>query len=207
MRPGERSKKPWFALLLAAVLLPGISAAAAAERIWYDAPTPLHPVAIDGELTARWIQEGAFVITHEPAAQSNVLAIKIRDGTLVLCSSPFDTEAIRTMLRWIRKVFAPRRIVAINTHFHPDVVVPGHAPAADPSCCGTPSRWCGRCAGEYFVAGLTQEWRTAGVPSGICLFAMRRRRCTAWVPGLLMGHRCPSTSGPRRALPGANSSP
>jgi len=77
-------------------------------------------VHIDSELALRRIADGAFVVTHEPAFDSNVLVVRMADGTVVICSSPFDTQATRTMLRWIRTALSPGRIVAINTHFHPD---------------------------------------------------------------------------------------
>jgi metallo-beta-lactamase class B len=77
-------------------------------------------VRINSELAVRRIAEGAFVVTHEPAFDSNVLVVRMVDGTVVICSSPFDTQATRTMLWWIRAALAPGRIIAINTHFHPD---------------------------------------------------------------------------------------
>jgi metallo-beta-lactamase class B len=83
-------------------------------------PAQGQSVHIDAELTIRRIDKDAFVVTHEPAFASNILVVRMNDGALVLCSSPFDTEATRSMLRWLRTVFAPRRIVAINAHYHPD---------------------------------------------------------------------------------------
>jgi metallo-beta-lactamase class B len=77
-------------------------------------------VHIDSELALRRIAEGVFVVTHVPAFDSNVLVVRMADGTVVICSSPFDTQATRTMLRWIRGAMAPGRIIAINTHFHLD---------------------------------------------------------------------------------------
>lgn len=75
---------------------------------------------IDAELTVRRIAPDAFVVTHEPGFASNVLVVRMTDGTLVLCSSPLDTQATRTMLRWLGVTFAPRRLVAFNPHYHPD---------------------------------------------------------------------------------------
>jgi metallo-beta-lactamase class B len=68
----------------------------------------------------RQIAPDTFVVTHEPAFDSNILVVRMADGTVILCSSPFDTQATRVMLRWIRDAFAPARMLAINTHFHPD---------------------------------------------------------------------------------------
>lgn len=83
-------------------------------------PTDGRPVRINSELAVRQIAQDTFVVTHEPAFDSNILVVRLADGTVVLCSSPFDTHATRIMLRWIRDVFAPGRMLAINTHFHPD---------------------------------------------------------------------------------------
>jgi metallo-beta-lactamase class B len=68
----------------------------------------------------RQIAQDTFVVTHEPAFGSNILVVRMADGTVILCSSPLDTQATRIMLRWIRDLFAPGRMLAINAHFHPD---------------------------------------------------------------------------------------
>lgn len=78
------------------------------------------PVRIDAELVATSIAPDVYVVTHEPAYSSNVLVVRMTDGTLVVCSSPFDTGATRALLGWLRREFSPPRIVAINTHYHPD---------------------------------------------------------------------------------------
>jgi metallo-beta-lactamase class B len=75
---------------------------------------------IDEELVVQTIAEDAFVVTHEPFFASNVLVVRMPDGTVVLCSSPFETHATRALVRWVREAFRPTRIVAINTHFHFD---------------------------------------------------------------------------------------
>ena len=75
---------------------------------------------IDPGMTVRRIAPDAFLVTHEAAFASNILLVRMTDGTLVLCSSPLDTGSARTMLRWIRRVLSPGRIVAINPHYHPD---------------------------------------------------------------------------------------
>jgi metallo-beta-lactamase class B len=62
-----------------------------------------------------------LLMQHDPGfAPANVLAVRMPDGTLVLCSSPYDTGATRTMVRRLRRRWRPPRIVAINVHFHPD---------------------------------------------------------------------------------------
>src|ERR1044071_8980175 len=63
-----------------------------------------------------------FLAVHQSPDQSsaNVLVVRTRDGSVVICSSPYDTTAARALVRYIRARFRAPRIVAINTHFHPD---------------------------------------------------------------------------------------
>lgn len=75
---------------------------------------------VGGELVVRQVAPAAYLVTHEPFHASNVLVVRMADGTLVVCSSPFETEGTRAMLRWLESQFHPRHIIAINTHFHFD---------------------------------------------------------------------------------------
>jgi metallo-beta-lactamase class B len=85
------------------------------------APPPVKVASrINAELAVHKVAPDAYVITHEPFHESNVLVVRMGDGTLVICSSPFDNQAARAMVAWLRDTFRPRRIVAINTHFHLD---------------------------------------------------------------------------------------
>lgn len=92
------------------------SSAAPASR----APEQGELLHIDAELSVRRVARDAYVVTHEPFFASNVLVVRMADGTVVLCSSPFETQAARALVKWVRAVFTPARIVAINTHFHFD---------------------------------------------------------------------------------------
>src|SRR5262245_53971930 len=71
-------------------------------------------------LTVRSIAPDAWVVTHEEAYDSNLLVVRLRDGTLLLCSSPLDSDTTRALLAWLRARFSPARLVAINTHWHMD---------------------------------------------------------------------------------------
>lgn len=93
------------AFLCSAVSLPGCSAAS------------LKPSA---ELDARPLVQGVWLIVHEVPFQSNSLLVEMEDGALVLVHTPYTEAETRSLLRWIRRVHGPRRIVAINTHFHWD---------------------------------------------------------------------------------------
>ncbi len=66
------------------------------------------------------VARDAWVIAHEPFHASNVLVVRMGDGSLVICSSPFETQGARALVAWLKETFHPTRIVAINTHFHLD---------------------------------------------------------------------------------------
>ena len=79
------------------------------------------PQRIGLALTIQKVAPDAYVVTHEAGiAPANIAAVRMPDGSLVLASSPYDTETTRAMVRWLREAFHPKRILAINTHFHPD---------------------------------------------------------------------------------------
>ena len=105
------------AALLAAVAALACSSASHAPAA---APRIRGEVHIGDELVARELAPGAYLVTHVPFHASNVLVVRMADSTLVVCSSPFETEGTRALLAWLRATFHPRRIVAINTHFHLD---------------------------------------------------------------------------------------
>lgn len=42
------------------------------------------------------------------------------DDVVVIASSPFETQGARDLINWTHSRLNPRKIVAINTHFHSD---------------------------------------------------------------------------------------
>lgn len=83
-------------------------------------PPRLAGIEVRGELSMREVARGAYLVTHRPFFSANVLAVLMPDGTLVICSSPLETEATRHMLAWLDATLHPKAWVAINTHFHFD---------------------------------------------------------------------------------------
>ena len=81
---------------------------------------PRAAARIDAELAIHPLGGGAFVITHEPFHASNVLVVRMPDGTVVICSSPFESQGTQSLVSWVRATMHPARIVAIATHFHLD---------------------------------------------------------------------------------------
>jgi len=71
-------------------------------------------------LVVQQVAGDTWVVTHEEIHDSNVLLARMGDGTLLVASSPFDTDTTRAVLAWARAILAPTRIVAINTHWHAD---------------------------------------------------------------------------------------
>lgn len=137
------------ATALAACLLPAVPACTGAgqDRSGREEAGKLpdgEPLAIHPELTVRRIAPDAYVVTHDPAYSSNVLIVRAGDGTVVICSSPFDTEATRAMLRWIRGALAPRSILAVNPHYHPDGTAGNEAYAGE--------------GVRTYASELTQKW-------------------------------------------------
>lgn len=113
----------WYVLLLAAAL--GCSGGDGA-RPAAAPPSPASAPRIDGELrvgpelVARELAPGAYLVTHVPFHGSNVLVVRMPDASLVVCSSPFESEGTAALIDWLERTFHPPRIVAINTHFHLD---------------------------------------------------------------------------------------
>lgn len=71
-------------------------------------------------MEVRKISDDVFVVTDTEYHYSNVLVVRMGDGTVVLASSPFESVGTETLLDWVEHTLKPKRIVAINTHFHMD---------------------------------------------------------------------------------------
>jgi glyoxylase-like metal-dependent hydrolase (beta-lactamase superfamily II) len=66
------------------------------------------------------IDADTFVVTDSEFYSSNILVVKMLDGTVVIVSSPFENLGTQTLMDWITSTMKPKRMVAINTHFHLD---------------------------------------------------------------------------------------
>lgn len=108
-----------FALRIAASL--GLVTLACAGARLRPAPAP-HAIAtsINDEMSVRELGHQAYLVTLEKLYASNVLVVGMPERTVVICSSPYDDESTMALVGWIRRTLKPRRIIAINTHFHPD---------------------------------------------------------------------------------------
>ena len=110
-----------------------LGTAACASRPSAPAPRATTPVATETPtietpsietirpgLTVQSVAPDAWVVTHVEVHDSNVLLVRLPDGTVLICSSPFDSDTTRALLGWARARLAPTRLVAVNTHWHLD---------------------------------------------------------------------------------------
>jgi len=77
-------------------------------------------VSIDEHLASIKINKNTFVVRDTSFYNTNVLVSKMPDGTVLIASSMYDTVTTNKMITWIKKQFSPKKILAINTHFHAD---------------------------------------------------------------------------------------
>ncbi len=66
------------------------------------------------------IAPSTYVATDTDFYWSNILVTKTGDDTVLIASSPFDSQGSRLLIDWIKDELKPKRIISINTHFHRD---------------------------------------------------------------------------------------
>jgi glyoxylase-like metal-dependent hydrolase (beta-lactamase superfamily II) len=124
-----------FALALSLVFCACASTPASGTNAPADAAEVSHEAAqlASVGLSLRELAPDVFLAVQQSPNQSsaNVLVVRVRDGSLVICSSPYDTTATRALVHYLRARFSPTRIVAINTHFHVDGTGGNEAYAAE----------------------------------------------------------------------------
>lgn len=116
-----------FTVFASALLLLGACAHAPESTASVAGPVPSAAQQTTAELqrlgvVVRRLAPDVFVAIADSPNHSaaNVLFVRARDGSVVICSSPYDTEATRALVRYVRASLHPTRILAINTHFHVD---------------------------------------------------------------------------------------
>lgn len=82
-----------------------------------ETPQPVH---LAYGLVVKEIKQDVYVVTDVDYSNSNTLVVKASDGTAVIVSSPFENLGTKTLVDWIKETWKPKRMVAINTHFHLD---------------------------------------------------------------------------------------
>nr|WP_204376227.1 subclass B1 metallo-beta-lactamase GMB-1 [Citrobacter freundii]QXI66703.1 GMB-1 [Serratia marcescens]QXI66747.1 GMB-1 [Raoultella planticola]QKF95688.1 subclass B1 metallo-beta-lactamase GMB-1 [Citrobacter freundii]QXO83654.1 GMB-1 [Citrobacter freundii]UCK92102.1 GMB-1 [Citrobacter freundii] len=76
--------------------------------------------AFDEQFAVKELAKDTYQVTDKFYHDSNVLVARMPDGTVVIASSPFETVGAQLMMDWIKEKWDPKRIVAVNTHFHSD---------------------------------------------------------------------------------------
>ena len=90
------------------------------EKINLKPITLEFPIILEKETKIDKIRDGIYVATDLQFYNSNILVAKMKDGTVVLASSPYENLGTRRLIKWIKAHLTPKKIVAINTHFHSD---------------------------------------------------------------------------------------
>jgi glyoxylase-like metal-dependent hydrolase (beta-lactamase superfamily II) len=75
---------------------------------------------LDHNMIVEKIMDNVYMVTDVDYRSSNVLAVKMADGTVFLASSPFENVGTATLLDWVQSKLKPKHIVALNAHFHMD---------------------------------------------------------------------------------------
>lgn len=79
-------------------------------------------VEIGRDVFVKRIGDRAFLVTESRPWPANALLVEMPDSTLVLVNTLYRPEAAGTLLSWTERTFGRRPMVAINTHFHADVL-------------------------------------------------------------------------------------
>nr|AIA11412.1 SPM_beta_lactamase [uncultured bacterium] len=76
--------------------------------------------AFTQQFSVKEVAPKTFVVTDQSYHNSNVMVAVMPDQTVLIASSPFETEGAEQLVQWIHSQWNPKKIVAINTHFHAD---------------------------------------------------------------------------------------
>lgn len=76
--------------------------------------------SLDSNLKIKGISKDVFIITHTYPWDSNSLVSIMENGEILIVDTPYNNQAMESVLGWIEKKYGKRKITAINTHFHID---------------------------------------------------------------------------------------
>src|SRR5262245_46568616 len=69
---------------------------------------------INEELAVRELVPNTYLVTDKTYHNSNVLVARMKNGTVVIASSPFETESAKALVEWIKHELKAVKIIAIN---------------------------------------------------------------------------------------------
>lgn len=85
---------------------------------------------LDRDLAIRKVADRTWVVTDSLPWSANSLLAEMPDGSLLMVDTPNTGIATRSLLDWVGMRFGPRRLVVVNTHFHPDALAGNRVLAA-----------------------------------------------------------------------------
>lgn len=85
---------------------------------------------LDRDLAIRRVADRTWVVTDSLPWNANSLLAEMLDGSLLMVDTPNTGIATRSLLDWVEMRFGPRRLVVVNTHFHPDALAGNRVLAA-----------------------------------------------------------------------------
>lgn len=75
---------------------------------------------LGSDLEVHKINEDTFYVKDTSFFDTNVMVSQLKSGDVLIASSHIDTVKNLEMLKWIHSVLKPKKIFALNTHFHAD---------------------------------------------------------------------------------------
>ena len=80
----------------------------------------VYPNQLKSDLVVHKINEQTFYVKDTSFFDTNVMVTKLQSGDVLIVSSHIDTVKNLEMLSWIKFELNPKKIFALNTHFHAD---------------------------------------------------------------------------------------
>ena len=80
----------------------------------------LESIHLDYDIVISEIDKNVYIATDKEFYNSNILIVKMDNGTVVITSSPFENLATTSLMNWVKRNLKPKKIIAINPHFHRD---------------------------------------------------------------------------------------
>jgi glyoxylase-like metal-dependent hydrolase (beta-lactamase superfamily II) len=102
---------------LALVVLAACGGAARGPVEYASIPSPID---VSPELTVRQVAAGMYIVSDARPYPANSLIAAMPDRTLVLVDTPYTPAETDKLVAWMKGYWKGARIVAVNTHFHPD---------------------------------------------------------------------------------------
>ena len=77
-------------------------------------------IALSPDLTVQEIENDVFLVTHRFPWAANSLLVKVAPDECILVDTPWENEATKLLVEWMREKYGDIKLTVINTHFHRD---------------------------------------------------------------------------------------